>query len=277
MAKAGDSADDDYACMTETPTNDMKTLQWEAISQDYFQHRPGYPNEFFVLLQCLGIGMPGQEILDLGSGTGALAVPFAKQGAHVTAVDRSEGQIHAGRQAAQQANVNIVFKVASAEATDLPDHSFDVISASMCWSYFDMHRMEVEVPRLLRSSGMLLIASLRWISDDNPVAIQTEKLIAKYNPEANRAARGSRDEIIPAWSLNSFRLKTYHEFKADLLFSLESWRGRLRASKWIGAALSQEQTAAFDREHQTLLERISPAQFNICHRICIQVFEPIKS
>jgi len=51
----------------------------------------------------------GKEILDLGSGTGALAVPFAKQGSHVTAVDRPVGLIQAGRQAAQQAGVNIVF------------------------------------------------------------------------------------------------------------------------------------------------------------------------
>jgi hypothetical protein len=38
--------------------------------------------------------------------------------------------------------------------------------------------------------------------------------------------------------------------------------------------LSPEQTAAFDRAHQELLERIAPAQFNIRHRIRIQIFEP---
>jgi 2-polyprenyl-3-methyl-5-hydroxy-6-metoxy-1,4-benzoquinol methylase len=93
MAKALDSADNDYASMTQTVTNDAKPLRWDVTSQDYLQLRPGYPDEFFGLLKHLGIGLAGQEILDLGSGTGALAIPFAKQGAHVTAVDQSEGQM----------------------------------------------------------------------------------------------------------------------------------------------------------------------------------------
>jgi len=67
MAEVGKSADDD-ACMTQAPTNDAKILLWDATSQEHLQYRPGYPNEFFVLLQHLEIGMAGQEILDLGSG-----------------------------------------------------------------------------------------------------------------------------------------------------------------------------------------------------------------
>jgi hypothetical protein len=59
----------------------------------------------------------------------------------------------------------------------------------------------------------------------------------------------------------------------DLPFTRESWRGRMRATKWIGAALTAGQTAAFDREHKELLERIAPAQFSIRHRIRIQIFE----
>jgi hypothetical protein len=48
-------------------------------------------------LQKLGIGLKKQDILDLGTGTGALALPFAKQGAHVTGVDISKGQMRRRR------------------------------------------------------------------------------------------------------------------------------------------------------------------------------------
>lgn len=259
--------------MAQARTEEVTPLHWDATSQDYLQHRPGYPDDFFVLLQYLGIGRAGQDILDLGSGPGALAVPFAKQGAQVTAVDLSEGQIEAGQQAARQQGVKITFKVARAEATGLSDHAFDVITASMCWSYFDMKRMEVEVPRLLRSEGLLLVSSLIWIAAEDPIARQTDQLIARHNPAAGQSDRGADTEIIPAWSLARFRLKTYHHFKVDLPFTRESWRGRIRASKWIGAALSPGQTEAFDREHEALLERIAPAQFHIRHRIRIQVFD----
>jgi 2-polyprenyl-3-methyl-5-hydroxy-6-metoxy-1,4-benzoquinol methylase len=101
--------------MAQARTEDVKRLHWDATSQDYLQHRPGYPGEFFVLLQLLGIGLAGQDILDLGSGTGALAVPFARQGARVTAVDLSTGQIQAGRQAARQHGVKITRLAAVAQ------------------------------------------------------------------------------------------------------------------------------------------------------------------
>jgi hypothetical protein len=148
--------------------------------------------------------------------------------------------------------------VAAAEETGFPDHCFDVVSASMCWGYFDMKRMEVEVPRLLRVEGLLLASTLIWVRDEDSIAGQTDKLLAKHAAGAVRLGRGGEAEILPAWSLNQFSLKTYHEFKVDLPFTRQSWRGRIRASKWIGAALSAEQTESFDREHQVLLNRIAP-------------------
>ena len=259
--------------MADTPTEVQPPLHWGAVSQDYLKHRPGYPREFFVLLQHLGIGLAGQDILDLGSGTGALAIPFAKQGARVTAVDLSEGQLQAARQAAQQAGIRISFIPAPAEATGLPDHAFDVITASMCWRYFDPARMEVEAPRLLRPEGLLMVSHMIWTTAESEITAQTEQLIARHNPAAKESKRGGDAAIIPDWSQARFRLKTYHEYKVNLPFTRESWRGRIRACKWIGAALSAQQTAAFDREHQALLERIAPAQFDIRHWIRIQIFE----
>ena len=260
--------------MTPDEIKAKKLLHWDATSQDYLQHRPGYPNDFFVLLQHLDIGLPGQDILDLGVGTGALAIPFAKQGARVTAVDRSEGQIQAGKQAARSQGVQIKFVVSAVESTGLPDHTFDVITASMCWGYFDLNRMEEEVPRLLRPKGLLLVSSLIWIAEEDLIASETEKLIIKHNEAEARTNKAEAVEIIPKWSLKRFRLKSFHEYKTSLPFTRESWRGRIRASKGIGAALTTKQTKAFDSEHEALLERIAPDQFNIRHRIRIQIFEP---
>jgi SAM-dependent methyltransferase len=251
-----------------------KRLRWDATSRDYLTHRPGYPDSYFVLLRHLGVGLPGQDILDLGAGTGALSVPFARQGARVTAVDLSEGQIQAAREAAGKLGVRIAFQVAPAEETGLPDHAFDVLSASMCWGYFDVKRMVIEAPRLLRPGGRLLISSLLWSSDSGDIGVQTKALVASHNPEAHWRDRGADVEIIPAWAGERFRLKTFHDFNVELPFTRESWRGRIRASKWIGAALPPERTEVFDREHAALLERIAPPVFNISHRITFQILEP---
>ena len=116
------------------------TLNWDQTSEDYSKYRPGYPDDYFLLLQKLGIGLKNQDILDIGTGTGALALPFAKQGAHVTGVDISKGQIEAAKTLASQKKLNVRFIVAKAEETNLPDKSFDVITASMCWGYLDQKR-----------------------------------------------------------------------------------------------------------------------------------------
>ena len=257
---------------SKTETASTGTLNWSATSDDYVRYRPGYPKQFFMLLRQLGIGSAGQDILDLGSGTGALAIPFARAGARVMAVDPSEGQIEAQKLAARKYGIKIKFKVGHAEKTGLPDHSFDAITASMCWSYFDVERMKVEVPRLLRPGGLLLVSTLIWDRWEEGIFAQTLKLIGKYNSEARRRERRWDVDVVPKWSRNWLQLKTYHAYQVNVPFTRESWRGRIRACRWIGPTLTREQTESFDGEHAALLKQIAPAKFDVPHRITIRIF-----
>jgi cyclopropane fatty-acyl-phospholipid synthase-like methyltransferase len=251
-------------------------LDWSPTSRDYLQHRPGYPDSFFRLLQQLGLGIAGQDILDLGTGTGALAIPLAQAGAHVVGVDASEGQLAAAREAAARARLTIAFKFARAEATGLPDAAFDAITASMCWGYFETARMVEEVPRLLRQDGVLLIASLIWTRDRSEIARATDAVIQRYNDAfvGNSQQRDDRNAPVPAWSVEHFRLRSYHSYVEPLAFTNASWRGRLRASKWIGAALPSDRVEAFDRELDAILQTYGDAPFTIPHRITLSIFEP---
>ena len=251
-----------------------RQLHWANISTDYLEYRPTYPKAFFDLLRQLGIGLPKQSILDLGCGTGALAVPLALRGAQVTAVDLSEEQISAGREAAGRADIRVDFRVSPAEQTGLPDHRFDAVTASMCWSYFDKKKVVPEVVRLLRPQGLLLVSSLLWTEEGDPIAARTNELIRRYNPNfRSRSQTGAPFELIPEWSRKHFRLRSFHSYRTTLPFTAASWRGRIRASRWIGAALSLEETARFDREHRILIEEIASPCFDIAHDIRLQIFE----
>jgi hypothetical protein len=61
-------------------------IDWGRTSADYSTWRPNYPDRFFDLLETLGVGLPGQRILDLGTGVGFLALRFAQAGALSTAL-----------------------------------------------------------------------------------------------------------------------------------------------------------------------------------------------
>ncbi|SDT85798.1 Methyltransferase domain-containing protein [Verrucomicrobium sp. GAS474] len=251
-----------------------RQLHWSHISTDYLEYRPTYPRPFFDLLRLLGVGVPKQALLDLGCGTGALAVPLALRGAHVTGIDLSEEQIAAAQEAARRADIRINFQVASAERTGLPDHGFDAITASMCWGYFDKKKVIPEILRLLRPGGLLVIASLIWTDEGDLIAARTNELIRRHNPAFRTQPRAGGDvDLVPEWSKKHFRLRTFQSHRTTLPFTSASWRGRIRASRWIGAALSLEETAKFDREHRILLEETAAPCFDIAHDIRLQIFE----
>jgi len=127
--------------ITKTNIDEGHAFDWGKTSPDYAVYRPGYPASFYTVLQALGIGTPGQDILDLGTGTGVLARAFAKQGAHVTGVDIAEPQIIAAQQLAAQEHLDVHFMTCAAEDAAFPSQSFDIISCGQSWLYFDTQRM----------------------------------------------------------------------------------------------------------------------------------------
>ena len=75
-------------------------IDWGRTARDYAAWRPDYPVEFYDRLAALGIGGPGQHILDLATGVGFLALNFALRGAIVTGIDIAPAQIQQARETA---------------------------------------------------------------------------------------------------------------------------------------------------------------------------------
>ena len=53
----------------------------------------------------------------------------------------------------------------------------------------------------------------------------------------------------------------------------ESWHGRMRACRGVGASLSEEEPARWDREHRELLDRIAPEQFEVSHYAALTILK----
>ena len=247
-------------------------LNWDATSIDYARHRPGYPDSFFEVAFQLGIGRAGQRVLDLGAGTGALALQFARQGAQVMALDASVGQLETLAEKAAKERLELETLHARAEDTGLEGSSFDAVTASMSWGYFDPVTRAQEVPRLLKPGGLLLVSSLIWDESD-AISKATAALLAEYNPASARSAASKLTIPIPDWVAPPFAVRSFHSWVEDLRFTRESWRGRIRASKWIGAALEANLVDSFDREHDALLRAVAPERFPIPHRITLHVLK----
>ena len=58
---------------------------------------------------------------------------------------------------------------------------------------------------------------------------------------------------------------SHEEYQLDLPFTRDSWHGRMKACRGIGASLSQEEIAQWETEHRKLLASIAPEEFTVRH------------
>jgi cyclopropane fatty-acyl-phospholipid synthase-like methyltransferase len=216
-----------------------------------------------------------QHVLDLGTGTGVLARAFAQQGAHVIGVDVAGAQIVAAQQLAVQEHLEIRFVTCAAEEAEFPPQSFDIISCGQSWLYFDTQRMIPLVKTWLRPGGKLVLTHLSWLPRKDRVARASEQLILRYNPRWSDADFPGSRTIQHAWSTRDFRLVTYHAYEEGIPFTRESWRGRIRACRGIGAALPANEVVRFDQGHDVLLRQIAAEEFTILHQIWLHAYTTI--
>lgn len=255
------------------------SVDWGLTSSDYAKYRPGPPTEFYARLKACGIGRPGQDILDIGTGTGVLARKLAARGCKVSATDLSEDQIAQGRALATDAGLEVDFRAASASADIFDADSFDAVTALQCWWYFDHAQTLARLRKILRPDGRLAICGFSFLPREDTVVAASEALVLKYNPAWTGADWDGQTPVMAhtlpgkdaeeGWSqVASF------VFDTDVPFTAEGWRGRMRALRGIGAALPPAEVAAFDAEHAAILEQITTPHFTIRHRIDAQIFQP---
>lgn len=251
-----------------------RSIDWGRTSPDYAEFRPGPPASFYERLRALGVGVAGQRILDLGTGTGVLAREFARVTCRAAGVDISAEQIEAARMLAREERTTVEFRVAPAEDTGFPAASFDVITANQCWLYFDRDCAVAEVKRLLAPSGVLVISHFTYLPRLDPIARRTEELVLHFNPQWTAADWSGDVPEIPRWVRGDFTLAGSFVYDEAIPFTREGWRGRMRACRGVGAALSPAEVERFDREHAAMLSAWAPERFHVLHRLNAHLLRP---
>lgn len=245
------------------------TIDFGHTAQDYATHRAGFPKSFFNLAARWGVGLAGQRLVDLGTGTGTLARGFAQRGCAVTALDIAVPMLEQAQRLDALTGVQIDYWIASAEQTGLPDAYADAVTAGQCWHWFQRAGAAAEALRILRPGGHLLIAHFDWIPLPGNLPEATEQLIQRYNP-AWRMGGGSG--LHPQWLYDvaaaGFRgLETY-SYDLMVPYTPQAWRGRIRASAGVAASLPPARVALFDAELAQLLAQHFPGpSVAVHHRV----------
>lgn len=253
-----------------------KGFDWGRASADYAKYRDIYPQEFYDKIISRKLCTKGQKCLDLGTGTGVLPRNLYGYGAQWTGTDISENQIAFAKELSEQAGMNIEYHALSAEEIDYPDNSFDVITACQCFFYFDHERVLPNLARMLRPNGRLLVLYMAWLPFEDKIAGASEEIVLKYNPKWSGAGETMHPIILPECADETFEV-TYDEvFRLNVPFTRESWHGRMRACRGVGASLDENELEMWDKEHRSLLEQFAPEQFDILHYAALMELKPKK-
>ena len=254
-----------------------KAFDWGKTSKEYAKFRDIYPEEFYKKIVDRGLCVKGQKVLDLGTGTGVVPRNMYKYGAEWTGTDISPEQIEQAKILAADAGMKIDFIAAATEElvekADFSKESFDVITACQCFWYFDHEKVMPVLADLLKPKGKLVILYMAWLPYEDKIAGKSEEMILKYSPKWSGCGEKRHEIWVPDIAYKYFDKIDHEEYDLNVPFTKESWHGRVRASRGIGASLNPEELARWDAEHRALLDEIAPEKFDILHYGAITVLQ----
>ena len=199
---------------------------------DYIKYRPGYPPAVieFLSAQC-GL-TPDHLVADVGSGTGILSELFLKHGNRVIGIEPNREMREAGeRLLADYKGFTSVD--GSAEATTLPEHSVDYITAAQAFHWFDRERARAEFKRILKPGGWVLLLWNERRTDSTVFLRDYEELLLTYGTDYKEVRHENVYENIAAFfAPRSFELKS---FANKQVFNYEGLKGRLLSSSYVPA------------------------------------------
>jgi SAM-dependent methyltransferase len=245
------------------------TVDFGRTATDYAAYRAGFPDEFFSRLSGMNVGVGGQRIVDLGTGTGALARGFARRGCVVTGIDPASAMLAEGRRLDAEAGVQVTYQVGGAEDTGLEGSCWDAVCAGQSWHWFDRPRAGAEVRRLLVAGGALVICHMDYLPLTGNVCEATEALILEHNPSWTMAGGTGihADWTFDAANAGLLGIETF-SFDIEIPYAHEGWRGRMRSCNGVGASLSEPAVGDFDVALARLLaERFPGEPLAVPHRV----------
>ncbi len=252
-----------------------RPFDWGKTSEDYAKFRDIYPPAFYAKLISLGLYEKNTSVLDIGTGTAVLPRALYNTGVHFTGTDLSAEQIEQAKRICSENGMAIDLRVGGAEQQLFPDNSFDAVTACQCYWYFDHAKAAETLYAQLKPQGRLAFIVMNWLPFEDDIAAASEEMVLKYNPTWNGCGFTRSLIEAPQEYLSHFTVERQEQLDLRVPFTRESWHGRMKACRGVGASLDAEALAAFDKEHYEMLQRF-PESFEILHYAAITILRSDK-
>jgi SAM-dependent methyltransferase len=184
------------------------TQRFSSRVDNYVRYRPGYPPEVLELLKSECGLSPDSLVADIASGTGIFTRMLAKNGNRVFGVEPNDEMRRAGKRLLESYS-GFTSIAGTAEATTLPDHIVDIVTAAQAAHWFDREKARREFIRILKPGGWLVLLWNERRTDSTPFLREYERLLLTYGTDY-REVRHERTtaEIADFFSPSPFRSST---------------------------------------------------------------------
>jgi ubiquinone/menaquinone biosynthesis C-methylase UbiE len=160
----------------------------------------------------------GKRALDIGTGTGQLAIYLAQAGFGVTAIDISEKMIARAGQYAASHHLEIDFQVGDAESLNFVDGSFDVVVArNLLWTLPRPDQALREWRRVMKPGGRLIVSDGLWL---NTTWKRLHRMLMKAATEYWRGGRSTALRFFWTYAGLQKRLPFYEGLSLDVAVEL---------------------------------------------------------
>jgi ubiquinone/menaquinone biosynthesis C-methylase UbiE len=149
---------------------------------EYERYRMRYPKAVMEVLRDRCELRPEYVIADIGAGTGMLAELFLEAGHMVIAVEPN-AEMHAACGRLQQRYDTLLVRDASAEDTELPDQSVDMVVVGRAFHWFDQERALEEFERIMEPGGWVVLVTAHRVRRGSPEADEYDELLVEFGTD----------------------------------------------------------------------------------------------
>jgi SAM-dependent methyltransferase len=232
----------------------------------YARYRVPYPQSVFDSIESR-FNLDGTgPLLDIGCGTGQLAVPLSELFESAVAIDASPEMIAEAEAAARKAGrVNIQFHAMRAEDFTAPAGSFKLVSFGQSLHWMDIDSMLAKARTLLAPGGGIAIVGSRsiWGGETAEWEIAVIETVKRWLGEERRAGSGSygnprrlfTDSIADAGFINIEQRQLPSSYDVDIPFIT----GHLYSTSYCNRAMLGDNVEAFERDLRDTLLAIDPS------------------